>query len=135
MLACPKASRPGGCRAFIFPIPMKILTRLVFVFAGFVLALIPSQAADAGAMPKKKILFFSKSSGFEHDAIKTDGDHRHGYAFRILKELGETQNIEFTFSKDGSLFKPAYLAQFDTICFYTTGDLTLFKNDTKSGDG
>ena len=30
----------------------------------------------------------------------------------------------FTFSKDGRLFGPKYLAQFDAFFFYTTGDLT-----------
>ena len=31
--------------------------------------------------------------------------------------------MEFVFSKDGSKFSPEYLAQFDTVMFYTTGDL------------
>src|SRR5258706_10972665 len=114
---------------------MKSLTRFVFALAGFTLALPMLRAADPAATPRKKILFFSKSSGFQHDGIKTDEKAGHGFAFTVLKELGEKNNIEFTFSKDGSLFTPEYLAQFDAYVFYTTGDLTLAKNDEKDGDG
>jgi len=89
-------------------------------FAGAILAgvvLLQCAVAFAAAAPKK-ILFFSKSSGFEHDAIKTYGEPKFGYAFPVLKELGAQHNIEFTFSKDGSLFTPEYLAQFDA--FFST---------------
>ena len=111
---------------------MKILPRLlVSVFAlGF------AGACFAAEMTKKKVLFFSKSSGFEHEAIKLAmKDGKPGYAFAVLRELGEKNNVEFTFSKDGSLFAPAYLAQFDAFLFYTTGDLTLAKNNPTQGDG
>ena len=38
----------------------------------------------------------------------------------MLLELGAKNGWEFTFSKDGSLFTPEYLAQFDTVMFYST---------------
>ena len=71
----------------------------------------------------KKILFFSKSSGYEHSAIK----HKAGElsaAEKTLKELGEKNNFEFTFTKDGSLFTPDNIKKYDAFFFYTTGDLT-----------
>jgi type 1 glutamine amidotransferase len=71
----------------------------------------------------KKVLFFSKSQGFEHDMIKEHGGEMSAAA-KILQELGEKNNIEFTFSKDGSLFTPENIAKYDAFCFYTTGDLT-----------
>lgn len=72
--------------------------------------------------PRRKILFFSKSSGFEHSVISyKDGQPSH--AEKVLQELGAKHNWEFTFSKDGSLFSPEYLAQFDALFFYTTGNL------------
>ena len=83
-------------------------------------------AADAGA--PKKVLFFSKSSGFEHSAIKRKGDQP-SFAEQILAELGPKHGFTFTFSKDGSLFTPEYLAQFDAFFFYTTGDLTTTGTD------
>jgi type 1 glutamine amidotransferase len=74
------------------------------------------------AGPARKILFFSKSSGFEHSVI-TYKNGQPSYAEKILTELGAKNNWAFTFSKDGSLFSPTYLAQFDALFFYTTGDL------------
>src|SRR5437870_1914631 len=74
------------------------------------------------ATPLRKILFFSKSSGFEHSVI-TYKNGQPSYAEKQLTELGLKNNWEFTFSKDGSLFSPAYLAQFDALFFYPTGDL------------
>jgi type 1 glutamine amidotransferase len=98
-------------------------------------------AADSGSSPasmaKKRILFFSKSSGFEHSVIKDPskpfkpgpGSEVPGLAFQVLRDLGEKDNIDFVFSKDGSLFAPAYLAQFDAFFFVTTGDLTEVGTD------
>jgi type 1 glutamine amidotransferase len=104
---------------------------LVLALAGFVLS---AAAADPAAV-RKRVLFFSKSSGFEHDAIKlVMKDGRPGYAFPVLDELGRKHNIEFIFSKDAWRFTPEYLAQFDAFFFYTTGDLTMDKSDPR-GDG
>lgn len=73
---------------------------------------------------EKKVLFFSKSSDYEHDGIKPAiPGGQHGFAFEVLSKLAKENNIEFTFSKDGSLFTPEYLTQFDALCFYTSGDL------------
>ncbi len=77
---------------------------------------------------KKKVLFFSKSSGFEHSAIKRKGTEP-SFAELVLTELGAKHGFEFTFSKDGSLFTREYLAQFDAFFFYTTGDLTTAGTD------
>jgi type 1 glutamine amidotransferase len=71
----------------------------------------------------KQILFFSKSSGFEHSVIKSV-DGAPSFAQKILTGLAPQHGVEFTFSKDGSLFTPEYLAKFDALFFYTTGDLT-----------
>ena len=79
-------------------------------------------AARAEDAPKK-VLFFSKSSGFEHDMIKQK-DGKPSKAEKILTELGAKNNIQFTFTKDGSLFTPENIAQYDAFFFYTTGDLT-----------
>ena len=81
-------------------------------------------AADApAAAAKKRILFFSKSSGFEHSVI-TWKNGKPSWAEKQLLEIGTKNGWEFTFSKDGSLFSPEYLKGFDALLFYTTGDLT-----------
>jgi type 1 glutamine amidotransferase len=84
-----------------------------------------SFAADA---PKRRVLFFSKSSGFEHSVIKVK-DGQPSYADKVLMELGAKNNIEFTCTKNGAVFTPEGLAQFDAVFFYTTGDLTQPGND------
>ncbi|TDU62530.1 hypothetical protein EI77_04631 [Prosthecobacter fusiformis] len=71
---------------------------------------------------KPRILFFSKSSGFEHSVISWKNGQP-SYAEKVLQELGEKQGWEFEFSKDGSKFGKDYLAQFDAVFFYTTGNL------------
>ena len=81
------------------------------------------QQRASAAGPVKRVLFFTKSSGYEHSAIKRNGD-KPSFAEQVLAELGPKHNLEFTFSKDGSLFTPKYLEQFDAFFFYTTGDLT-----------
>lgn len=78
--------------------------------------------AWADTSRKKRVLFFSKSSDFEHDVIKRKNGQL-SYAERILAAEGPAHGIDFTFSKDGSLFTPEYLDSFDAFCFYTSGDL------------
>jgi type 1 glutamine amidotransferase len=79
--------------------------------------------AAGAAAPKRRILFFTKSSGYEHDAIKRKGDQP-GYGERTLNELAEKHGFEITASKDGTVFTPENLAKYDAFFFYTTGDLT-----------
>ena len=88
-----------------------LVSTLAFLFA----------AVPASAAPKK-ILFFTKSSGFEHSVISWKNGQP-SYAEKILLELGQKNGWEFAFSKDGSKFSPEYLAQFDAVFFYTTGNL------------
>ncbi len=89
----------------------------VATFAGWLLA-----HATIAAPPERKILFFTKSSGFEHDVISYKKGQP-SFAEKVLLEMGAKNNWKFTFSKDGSLFSPEYLAQFDAVFFYTSGNL------------
>src|SRR6185437_4140390 len=89
------------------------------------------RAADsAPGLKKKKILFFTKSSGFQHSTITRKPGEKLAFAERLLTDFGDANGFDVTCSKDGSLFTPEYLAQFDALAFYTTGDLT-----EKGGDG
>lgn len=110
---------------------MKTFLRLVLACALAVCAFAP--ASQAAAAARKKVLFFSKSSGFEHSTIKRNNGNP-SFAEQVLKELGEKHAFDFVFSKDGSLFNAEYLAQFDAFVFYTTGDLTLARNNERYGD-
>jgi type 1 glutamine amidotransferase len=87
------------------------------------------RAAEKG--PTKRVLFFTKSSGFEHSCIKRNGDTL-SVAERILTDLGKDHGFEVIASKDGRLFEPGKVEEFDAFAFETTGDLTQ-PGDHKDG--
>ncbi len=93
-----------------------------------VLALALPVGAVAQDKPKKKILFLTKSSGFEHDAIKKKGESP-SPAEKVLQELAAKNNWEVTHTKDGGAFTKENLAKYDAFFFYTTGDLTKAGTD------
>ena len=83
------------------------------------------RSSNASYAANKKLLFFTKSSGFEHSVVKRK-DSELAYAERIMIEMGKKHNIEVTCSKDGRIFDKDY-EQFDGYLFYTTTDLTKGK--------
>jgi type 1 glutamine amidotransferase len=100
-----------------------LLARAGLAAAGLGLGAFPNGWAHAGEKPRRRILFFTKSSGFEHSVIKRV-DGKLGHAERILTELGAQHGFDVTCTKDGGVFTAANLAQYDAFFFYTTGDLT-----------
>src|SRR5438552_8122942 len=79
-------------------------------------------APDGRAAERKRtILFFSKSAGFEHNAVKRIGG-RYSLAERTLVEIGRRQGIDVVATKDGRVFD-GDLARYDAFFFFTTGDL------------
>ncbi|MHC4229680.1 MAG: ThuA domain-containing protein [Planctomycetota bacterium] len=76
----------------------------------------------AGEKKKQKILYFSRSAGFEHDAVKIK-DGKPSISDRILTELGKKHGFEVVCTKDGRVFD-GDLDQYDAIAFYTSGVLT-----------
>jgi type 1 glutamine amidotransferase len=97
--------------------------RFIFRLCTAIALAIVASASLANAKPAvKKVLFFSKSSGYEHAVIKRHGDEP-SFVEKLLAAEGPKHGLAFTFTKDGSLFTPKYLAQFDAFCFFTSGDL------------
>jgi type 1 glutamine amidotransferase len=91
-----------------------------------------SRAAESKA---RKVLFFTKSSGFQHDVVNLD---KGALAEKTLTAWGKEHGFDVTATKDGSLFTPEKLAEFDLVALYTTGDLDKFDSKpdvTKSKDG
>jgi type 1 glutamine amidotransferase len=100
---------------------MKLGAQFLCLLAIVVPCLVPLDAR-AGEAPKR-VLFFYKSSDYQDDMVRpTNGQP--GVAAQVLGDLGKANHLSFTFSADGSLFSADYLAQFDSICFFTSGDLT-----------
>jgi type 1 glutamine amidotransferase len=87
------------------------------------IAILTLASGLAIAAPAHRLLFFTKSSGFEHEVISWKKGQP-SFAEKVLLDLGSKNDWEFVFSKDGSKFSPEYLAGFDAVVFYTTGDLT-----------
>ena len=79
-------------------------------------------AQDKGGATKK-VLFFTKSSGFQHSVIARKGNAP-ALAERILTEIGKDHGFEVVASKDGRMFDPDKIGQWDAFAFETTGDLT-----------
>ena len=46
-------------------------------------------------------------------------------AERILSEIGKEHGFEVVVSKDGRLFEPDQIGQWDAFVFYTTGNLSV----------
>jgi type 1 glutamine amidotransferase len=71
----------------------------------------------------KKVLFFTKSSGFQHSVIARN-DSQLGLCERVLAELGKEHGFEIIPCKDGRVFDPDKIGQWDAFLFYTQGDIS-----------
>lgn len=78
--------------------------------------------ARAAAKKKQKILYFTRSVGFQHSPVARQGNEL-SFSEKLLMEHGAKHGVEVVCSKDGSIFD-GDLAQFDCFAFYTCGDLT-----------
>jgi uncharacterized protein len=110
------------------PLEIRMTSLLSRRIVALMVLLVAGSFSHAAETKLKKVLFFTKSSNFEHNVIK-ERPGKLSFAAQVLKALGPEHGIEFTFSKDGSLFTPEYLAQFDAFFFYTSGDLLAAGTD------
>lgn len=76
-----------------------------------------------------RVLFLSKSSGYQHGVIKNDEDGTN-YVSRVLQQLADNNNAELVATKDASMINAKTLENFDLVIFFTTLDLTK-----EGGDG
>lgn len=89
-------------------------------------ALLASRSAFSAG--KKRVFFFTKSSGFEHQAIKVVNGEP-SIAEKVLREIASKYDFELTASKDGRIFDSSEFHEYAGLIFFTTGDLT-----TEGGD-
>jgi type 1 glutamine amidotransferase len=107
---------------------MQAVAAMAAAFAAGSLPMGWTRAADGKT---RKVLFFTKSSGFQHDVVKRAKPDELSFAEKALVDLGKQHGFEVTATKDGSVFTPEKLAEFDVIAFYTTGDLDKPDSDPK----
>jgi type 1 glutamine amidotransferase len=85
--------------------------------------------ASASAQAKKKVLFLTKSSGFQHDQIQRKNGAPLGPAEKIFTDFADKAGYEVTCTKDASMMgMPENIAKYDVFAFYITGDLTKDSN-------
>lgn len=84
----------------------------------------PTLRAQQKPAKKKRVLMFTKSSGFEHSVIHRGKPDQLSHAEKIVTELGDRHGFEVVCTKDGRVFIPEEIAKYDAFFFYTTGDLT-----------
>ena len=80
------------------------------------------------AAPKKSVLLFTKSSGFEHAVIKVVNGQP-SIAEKALRDIAAKYDFDVTASKDGRIFDSKEFHDYAALVFFTTGDLT-----TEGGD-
>jgi len=100
-----------------------MIQQMLLIVMTFASAALCQSTQPATNFPRQKVLFYSKSAGFEHGVVKQTGG-KPSLADRVLTALAEKNNIDLVCSKDGSQFSAEYLKQFDALIFFATGDLT-----------
>jgi type 1 glutamine amidotransferase len=79
----------------------------------------------------KRVLFFIKSAGFPHPVVTRRGD-KPSLAEQILRKVGKEHGFEVVATKDGRMFDPDKIGEWDAFVFETTGDLTTEGTSEKS---
>jgi type 1 glutamine amidotransferase len=77
------------------------------------------RAADA---PKRRVLMFTRSEGFQHSVVQRKGD-KLSLAEQIVTDLAAKNNLEVVCEKDGRIFLSKDFGKFDGFLFETQGDL------------
>src|SRR5258705_10100347 len=80
------------------------------------------------AADKKSVLVFTKSSGFEHDVVKTTGG-KPSIVESAVAALGKEHGFDVTSTKDGKVFDSNDFRKHAAVLFFTTGDLTTTGTD------
>jgi type 1 glutamine amidotransferase len=80
------------------------------------------------AAEKKSVLAFTKSSGFEHDVVKTAGG-KPSILEQAVSALGKEHGFNVTATKDGRVFDSGDFRKHAAVLFFTTGDLTTTGTD------
>lgn len=103
-----------------------LLALVTFGLLGSVQAAVQNQVPGGWDKAKgKRVLYFTKSSGFEHSVVKRQAPDQLSHSEKILTELGQKHGFEVTCTKDGTVFTPDTLSKYDVIVFYTSGNLLM----------
>jgi len=99
---------------------------------GVTAASFPGRKARAATGGNRRILFLTKSAGYEHSVVRRAGNAL-SHAERVFTQIGAKHGFDITCTKNGSVFLSDDIDQYDAFAFYTTGDLRGPSKD--GGDG
>src|SRR5437660_4047409 len=71
-----------------------------------------------------KVLVYTRSQTFEHSVVKAGKDGKPSLVDQTMTALASKNDLQVTCTKDGRIFLPETLKEFDAFFFITTGDLT-----------
>lgn len=94
----------------------------VLGLSGFPLGWAASLRASAAEKRPQKLLYFTRSVGYEHSVVARKGDQL-SHSEKILTELGKKAGFELECTKDGRVFD-GDLDSYDAIALYNCGDMT-----------
>jgi type 1 glutamine amidotransferase len=77
----------------------------------------------AADKPKRRLLMYTKSEGYEHDVVKRKNGQL-SLAETIVTDLGKKHGFEVNATKDGRVFINEDLTKYDAFVFETQGDLS-----------
>jgi type 1 glutamine amidotransferase len=81
-----------------------------------------TSAAESTTKPKR-ILFFTKASGYQHAVITRKPGEKYSFAENLMLDWAPKRNFEISCSKDGRIFDSKDIDGLDGFFFYTDGDL------------
>jgi len=85
-------------------------------------ALLAGVRAQTGGAARPRILYFTRSAGFEHSVVKRNGAEP-SHSDRVMIEMGRRTGFDVECAKDGRLFDRS-LDGYAAFAFFTSGDLT-----------
>ena len=91
------------------------------------LAAWPLGWATAAEDEKRRVLYFTRSVGFEHSPVARRGE-RLSHSEQVLTEMGRRAGFAVECTKDGRVFD-GDLDRYDAFALYTCGDLTQPSKD------
>jgi uncharacterized protein len=77
---------------------------------------------------KRSVLVFTKSSGWEHDVVKTTGGNP-SIVEQAVREMGRKHGFDVKATKDGRIFDSGEFRAYSALFFFTTGELTKSATD------
>lgn len=101
---------------------MKRRDFLLSTGTALALSTFPCRWVAAASAKRQKLLYFTRSAGFQHPIVKRIAGAL-SPSEKIITDLGKKAGFEVVCTKDGGVFD-GDLDQYDAIAFYTSGMLT-----------